>query len=314
MNHKKLKKLFIMAALTASATLFTGCFSMKDFIEFKKEKKQTAILGELDFSNTQNPTPIETPIGTPVETPAVTPTPENDAANITTTPLPTAEPTNPPVAPPTSTDTKEPFYGIWCHASKNQNEAAEYAVKMQSLGFNARVFITTDWSNLNSEHWYVVTAGVYSTKDAANAALSNVKAHYKDAYVKYSGNYQGASSDNSAYHNPPNYAQNIADDKYFVFISEFSDNGVVTCQEGYFIADGIHPGNKMFEIGCSSNLQILTFDPNDDYGPETEAIPTTIDTFKQMIHNAVAWNGNGFICEITVSGGVVTQIEEFYLP
>ena len=51
------------------------------------------------------------------------------------------------------------------------------------------VFTTTDWSNLNSEKWYVVTAGQYGTEKEANNKLDAVQKYYPDAYVKYSGDH-----------------------------------------------------------------------------------------------------------------------------
>lgn len=62
---------------------------------------------------------------------------------------------------------------------------------MRDNGYDAQVFVTTDWSNLNSEKFYVVTAGVYLSESDANAALPSVQGFYPDAYVKYSGDYQG---------------------------------------------------------------------------------------------------------------------------
>lgn len=84
-----------------------------------------------------------------------------------------------------------PFYGIWCGASKDIEEAWDIATTLRNEGFNAQVFDTADWSNLNSEHWYVVSAGVYSTSGAAERELSNVRAVCPDAYIKYSGEWQG---------------------------------------------------------------------------------------------------------------------------
>lgn len=84
-----------------------------------------------------------------------------------------------------------PFYGIWCTASKDYAEAESSAHYISRQGYNAQVFVTTDWSNLNSEKWYVVSAGVYLTEEEANAALPGVQSIYADAYVKYSGRWQG---------------------------------------------------------------------------------------------------------------------------
>ena len=83
-----------------------------------------------------------------------------------------------------------PFYGIWCMATKKKSEAAKEAKSLKKLGLEAKVFVTTDWSNLNSEKWYVVSAGVYKSEDDANAVLDEVKKIYPSAYVKYSGDRQ----------------------------------------------------------------------------------------------------------------------------
>lgn len=83
------------------------------------------------------------------------------------------------------------FYGIWCYGSKEVKEANSYAENLKNRGFDAGVFITTNWSNLNTEMFYVVTAGIYATEDEANAALVSVQGVCPDAYVKYSGDFRG---------------------------------------------------------------------------------------------------------------------------
>ena len=83
------------------------------------------------------------------------------------------------------------FYGIWCGAAKTEAEAQKQAKKIRENGFDAQVFVTTDWSNLNTEKWYVITAGIYGTKEAASAVLQDVQRVCSDAYIKYSGNWQG---------------------------------------------------------------------------------------------------------------------------
>lgn len=88
-------------------------------------------------------------------------------------------------------NTPTPFYGIWCEAYKNQSDALSATKKYINEGVDARVFVTTDWSNLNRQKWYVISAGVYSSKEEANAALSAIQSQYPDAYVKYSGSWQG---------------------------------------------------------------------------------------------------------------------------
>ena len=84
-----------------------------------------------------------------------------------------------------------PFYGIWCGAAKTEAEAQKQAKKIRENGFDAQVFVTTDWSNLNTEKWYVITAGIYGTKEAASAVLQDVQRVCSDAYIKYTGNWQG---------------------------------------------------------------------------------------------------------------------------
>lgn len=83
------------------------------------------------------------------------------------------------------------FYGIWCDAAKTEAEALERARNVSATGFSPEIFITSDWSNLNPVTWYVITAGVYSSEAEASAALPGVQTFYPDAYIKYSGNWQG---------------------------------------------------------------------------------------------------------------------------
>jgi len=86
---------------------------------------------------------------------------------------------------------QQPFYGIWCCASKDEDEMWEVANDLHFYGYEPWVYVTTDWSNLTDEKWYVVTAGVYETEKEANDMLDSVQYFYEDAYVKYSGEYIG---------------------------------------------------------------------------------------------------------------------------
>lgn len=88
------------------------------------------------------------------------------------------------------TSTKEkktPFYGIWCGASKDEAGAESIASSLRENGLPAEIFITTDWSNLNTERWYVISAGTYNSKEEAEQVLPQVKAYNENAYIKYSG-------------------------------------------------------------------------------------------------------------------------------
>lgn len=84
-----------------------------------------------------------------------------------------------------------PFYGIWCCGVKEEKEANDIANDLLSKGVNAYVFITADWSNLNPERWYAVTAGIYNSEEEAEAALPLIQSiGYNDAYIKYSGDHR----------------------------------------------------------------------------------------------------------------------------
>ena len=75
---------------------------------------------------------------------------------------------------------------------KNEADANDVASVLATNGYDAKVVVSSDWSNLNPDKWYVVTSGMYSSEDEAKNALAGVKAiGYKDAYVKYSGEYVG---------------------------------------------------------------------------------------------------------------------------
>ena len=83
------------------------------------------------------------------------------------------------------------FWGVWTLGTKDLPEAVDYARRVSLEGFSAEVFLTTDWSNLNPEPWYVVSLGCTSTEDEAHAVQQRAaNAGYDDAYVKYSGSYQ----------------------------------------------------------------------------------------------------------------------------
>ena len=84
-----------------------------------------------------------------------------------------------------------PFYGVWVFASKKRSECESIVKELKSKSLSADIYVTTDWSNLNKEKWYVVSAGTYSTQEKAERALSGVQAAgYGNAYVKYSGKWK----------------------------------------------------------------------------------------------------------------------------
>lgn len=199
-----------------------------------------------------------------------------------------------------------PFYGIWCQGTKDADEAEKYADRLRELGFAAQVFVTTDWSNLNKERWYVVTAGVYTTESDAKANLSSVQAHYKDAYVKYSGSYQGQITVQEA--------NDMEDGSHVVCISQMSNDGRITFRHCVFYTEEPTPLNEVLNIGYSPDLKIYVLDPNEEYGPEVDSVLVTKDVFRNMINRALEWNGYGFVCSVQVENGLITEISEFYLP
>lgn len=80
-----------------------------------------------------------------------------------------------------------PFWGIFCHASKEYDVIVKNAKSLKAQGFDVRIVRTTDWNELNSEPWYSVTAGTYKSRADAEAAYDAVKAVYPTAFIKYSG-------------------------------------------------------------------------------------------------------------------------------
>jgi len=83
------------------------------------------------------------------------------------------------------------FWGIWSYASKDGDDADKFAQELNEKGFDAQIFVSSEWTNLNSDTHFVVTAGTYKTEEDAKSELEAVKAlGYKDAYVKYSGEYK----------------------------------------------------------------------------------------------------------------------------
>lgn len=91
----------------------------------------------------------------------------------------------------TEEPTRAPFYGIWCIGTKSKSDAEACAENLKNHGYDAQIYVTTDWEKLNSEKWYVVSSGEYETKATAEESLSGVQKVYSNAYVKYTGEYCG---------------------------------------------------------------------------------------------------------------------------
>ena len=63
----------------------------------------------------------------------------------------------------------------WIGASKDKAEAESIANKAKEQGIETDIFLTTDLSNLNKEPYYVLTAGVYDSKEDVDKNLASVK-------------------------------------------------------------------------------------------------------------------------------------------
>lgn len=77
-------------------------------------------------------------------------------------------------------------------ASKDYTTSKKKADDLRNSGFPGAVVVcTTDWTNLNKETWYSVSAGRFSSRTEAEQAVSALKNQGKsDAYVRYSGDHQ----------------------------------------------------------------------------------------------------------------------------
>lgn len=88
--------------------------------------------------------------------------------------------------------TYDSFYGIWGGATKDRAKAERFLATSIDSGFpDAELFITSDWSNLNSDPYFVVSYGIFRSEEEAKEVLPSVQKVYYDAYVKYSGSYIG---------------------------------------------------------------------------------------------------------------------------
>ncbi len=92
-------------------------------------------------------------------------------------------------------------YGVFLGAFKDRDKCEPLEAKLEEAGYMYEpVVYTPDFANLNPEPYYVVTAGLYSTKQQAEEVLSDVKAAgFGDAYVKYAGEYIGGRYEYTMY-------------------------------------------------------------------------------------------------------------------
>lgn len=86
----------------------------------------------------------------------------------------------------------QPFYGVWIGAFEDRDNADRFNTAARGAGLESFMFLSSDWTNLNQKHYWVVAGAVASTEAEANALLPTVQSKgYGNAYVKYSGTYKG---------------------------------------------------------------------------------------------------------------------------
>ena len=92
-------------------------------------------------------------------------------------------------------------YGVFVMSSKDADQCVEAELKLEDAGFvDDVVLYTPDFSGLNSDPYYVVTAGLFDSEDEANKCLAKVQAAgFPDAYVKFAGTYIGGKYNYTMY-------------------------------------------------------------------------------------------------------------------
>lgn len=93
---------------------------------------------------------------------------------------------------------KEPFYGLWVDAFKNEDDARDLVSKLQALDLPATYVYSCDWANMNKDPYYCVSIGRSDTKEEAESYKDAAKsAGYGSAYVKHTGDYIRSSADDA---------------------------------------------------------------------------------------------------------------------
>ena len=67
------------------------------------------------------------------------------------------------------------FVGIWIRAADNLEEAKSLANEAAAHVGAVQIFLTTNWSNLNPEPCYVLTAGIYASRSEAEMMLPEIQ-------------------------------------------------------------------------------------------------------------------------------------------
>ncbi|MCR5331185.1 MAG: hypothetical protein K6E62_08350 [Lachnospiraceae bacterium] len=88
---------------------------------------------------------------------------------------------------------RQDYYGVFVSSARSPEGCTPTVNKLEEAGFiREPVVYTPDFSELNPEPYYVVTAGLFTLESDAEETLAKVKkAGFTDAYVKYAGTYTG---------------------------------------------------------------------------------------------------------------------------
>ena len=85
---------------------------------------------------------------------------------------------------------KQPFYGVWVDAFKDEAYAEALVKKLEDKNLPALYVYSCDWENLNKDPYYCVTIGRAEQESEAGDYLDDAKeAGYPSAYIKYTGDY-----------------------------------------------------------------------------------------------------------------------------
>jgi septal ring-binding cell division protein DamX len=127
---------------------------------------------------TITPAPTTSPIPTETASPTVSPIPTETA-----TPAPTTGGGSAPSSKFPGWSGADGDYTIIIESATTLSKAESVAQQAQNGGETVGILKSDDFSSLNGGY-YVVFTGDYSTKKAAQSALSGVRSSFKDAYAR----------------------------------------------------------------------------------------------------------------------------------
>lgn len=80
------------------------------------------------------------------------------------------------------------FYGIWTGKTTSLEAAQNETNALRAFGYDAKIYLTTEWTNLDPIPAYMISTGEYGSEEEAQASLESVKATGRnEAYIQYTG-------------------------------------------------------------------------------------------------------------------------------